>query len=40
QDEMTSVVFGMPFEAIRLGAAEQVLPLDKIAREVIRLCQT
>lgn len=40
QDEMTSVVFGMPFEAIRLGAAEQVLPLDKIAREVIRLCQS
>ena len=40
QDEKTSVVFGMPFEAIRLGAAELVLPLDKIAREVIRLCQS
>ena len=31
QDEATSVVFGMPREAILLGAAEQVLPLDKIA---------
>lgn len=31
QDEGTSVVFGMPREAILLGAAEQVLPLEKIA---------
>jgi two-component system, chemotaxis family, protein-glutamate methylesterase/glutaminase len=31
QDETTSVVFGMPREAILLGAAEQVLPLDQIA---------
>lgn len=31
QDEATSVVFGMPREAILLGAAEQVLPLDKVA---------
>jgi two-component system chemotaxis response regulator CheB len=31
QDEATSVVFGMPKEAIRLGAAEQVLPLEQIA---------
>jgi two-component system chemotaxis response regulator CheB len=31
QDEATSVVFGMPMEAIRLGAAERVLPLDQIA---------
>ena len=30
QDEATSVVFGMPREAILLGAAEQVLPLEKI----------
>jgi two-component system, chemotaxis family, protein-glutamate methylesterase/glutaminase len=32
QDESTSVVFGMPREAIRLGAAEQVLPLQDIGR--------
>jgi len=31
QDEATSVVFGMPREAIRLGAAEQVLGLNRIA---------
>jgi two-component system, chemotaxis family, protein-glutamate methylesterase/glutaminase len=31
QDEATSVVFGMPREAILLGAAEQVLPLERIA---------
>ncbi len=31
QDEATSVVFGMPGEAILIGAAEQVLPLEKIA---------
>ena len=31
QDEATSVVWGMPKEAIQLGAAEAVLPLDRIA---------
>jgi two-component system chemotaxis response regulator CheB len=31
QDEGTSVVFGMPREAILLGGAEQVLPLEDIA---------
>lgn len=31
QDEATSVVFGMPKEAIELGAAQQILPLQKIA---------
>jgi two-component system chemotaxis response regulator CheB len=31
QDEATSLVFGMPREAILLGAAEQVLALDQIA---------
>ena len=36
QDEATCVVFGMPAEAIKLGAAEQVLPLDLIASEVVR----
>ncbi len=38
QDEATCVVFGMPKEAIKLGAAIQVLPLPMIAPEVIRLC--
>lgn len=30
QDEATSIVFGMPREAIRLGAARLILPLDAI----------
>jgi two-component system chemotaxis response regulator CheB len=36
QDEATSVVFGMPNEAIKLGAVDKVLPLEGIAHEVIR----
>lgn len=32
QDEATSVVFGMPREAIRLGAAERVLPIHEIGQ--------
>jgi len=35
QDEETSVVFGMPREAIRLGAAERVLALPMIAPALI-----
>ena len=31
QDEASSVVFGMPREAVRLGAAEVVLPLGQMA---------
>jgi two-component system chemotaxis response regulator CheB len=31
QDEASSVVFGMPREAIQMGAAERVLSLDQIA---------
>jgi two-component system chemotaxis response regulator CheB len=34
QDEATSVVFGMPREAIRRGAAKVVLPLDRIATAI------
>jgi len=34
QDEESCVVFGMPKEAIGLGAAEKVVPLDRIAREI------
>ncbi|NPA36452.1 MAG: chemotaxis response regulator protein-glutamate methylesterase [Chlorobi bacterium] len=35
QDEQTSVVFGMPKEAIKLDAAEKILPIDKIAPYII-----
>ncbi len=37
QDEATSVVFGMPREAILLGAAERVLPLDRFAPTIAAL---
>ena len=35
QDEATCVVFGMPKEAIRMGAAQTVLPLNHIARGML-----
>jgi two-component system chemotaxis response regulator CheB len=38
QDEESCIVFGMPAEAIKLGAVQRVLPLDRIAAEVVRLC--
>jgi len=38
QDEATSVVFGMPHEAIKRGAADKVLPLDRIAGAVLSRC--
>ena len=39
QDEATCVVFGMPAEAIKLGAVDRVLPLGGMAQEVVRLCR-
>jgi two-component system, chemotaxis family, protein-glutamate methylesterase/glutaminase len=36
QDESTSVVFGMPQEAIKLNAVDKVLPLEKIAGTILR----
>jgi two-component system chemotaxis response regulator CheB len=38
QDEASSVVYGMPREAVKLGAAQQVLPLEQIAATLQRLC--
>lgn len=38
QDELTSVVYGMPREAALLGAAEQVLPLQQVARWMVARC--
>jgi two-component system chemotaxis response regulator CheB len=38
QDEATSVVFGMPMEAIKRGAADKVMGLENIAGAVLRLC--
>jgi two-component system chemotaxis response regulator CheB len=36
QDRQSSVVYGMPAEAVRLGAAEMVLPLKDIASGIVR----
>ena len=35
QDEASSVVFGMPREAIALGAADEVVPLNQIAKRLL-----
>lgn len=39
QDKETSVVFGMPNEAIKLGGADFVLPLEKISSKIVELAQ-
>jgi two-component system, chemotaxis family, protein-glutamate methylesterase/glutaminase len=39
QDEASCVVFGMPKEAIRLGAADRVLPLNELAKAVMTWSQ-
>ncbi len=36
QDEASSVVFGMPRAAIELGAAEQVVPLQRMAEAIVQ----
>jgi two-component system chemotaxis response regulator CheB len=38
QDEASCVVFGMPKEAIKLGAVDQVLSLEKLAAAVLNAC--
>lgn len=35
QDERSSVVWGMPGEAVRLGAAAQILPLGEVAGAIV-----
>jgi len=35
QDEATSVVFGMPKEAIARGGVDRISPLENIAREIM-----
>jgi len=39
QDEATSVVFGMPKEAIRLNAVNRILPLEALAGAVMNACK-
>ncbi|MBI9080625.1 MAG: chemotaxis response regulator protein-glutamate methylesterase [Pseudodesulfovibrio sp.] len=38
QDEATSVVFGMPQEAIKAGGVHKIMPLQRIAGEMVRSC--
>jgi two-component system chemotaxis response regulator CheB len=38
QDEATSVVFGMPGEAVKVGAVFKIVPLQNIAVEILRYC--
>lgn len=38
QDEATCTVFGMPKEAIALGAVDEILPIEKIALRVAQHC--
>ena len=40
QDEKSSVVWGMPGEAVKLGIVDSILPLDRIADEVMSLLET
>lgn len=39
QDEATCVVYGMPKEAVKIGAAGQVLPLEAIPQAVLQALQ-
>jgi two-component system chemotaxis response regulator CheB len=39
QDENTCVVFGMPKESIKLGAVDKVVPIYKVAHEIIKMVE-
>ena len=39
QDEESSAVFGMPFEAIKAGVVDKIIPLNKIAENIIQMVQ-
>lgn len=40
QDESTSVVWGMPGAAAKLGAAQQILPIKKIRAALLAACES
>ncbi|MQY51765.1 chemotaxis response regulator protein-glutamate methylesterase [Rhodocyclus tenuis] len=40
QDEASCIVFGMPKEAIKLGAADQIIALDRIPEAINSFCRT
>jgi len=39
QDEATSVVYGMPAEAVKRGGVDKIVPLDAIPTAVLRYCE-
>jgi two-component system chemotaxis response regulator CheB len=39
QDQATSVVWGMPGAIAQAGLADRILPLDRLAEEIVRICQ-
>jgi two-component system chemotaxis response regulator CheB len=38
ESEESAVIFGMPQEAIRTGAVDKVLPLSRMAAEIVLRC--
>jgi two-component system chemotaxis response regulator CheB len=38
QDEQTSAIYGMPRSAAELGAAEEIMPLEKISHTILTWC--
>ena len=40
QDEASSVVWGMPGAAVKLGGVQDILPLGRVAENIMRLAQT
>jgi two-component system chemotaxis response regulator CheB len=39
QDEISSVVWGMPGSVAQAGCADAILPLDQLAGEITRRCR-
>ena len=39
QDEATCVVYGMPKEAVKLGAVDDIVPLPKIPRAIVSVLE-
>jgi len=37
QDEASCVVYGMPKEAVKIGAADKIVPLERMTQEIVNL---